>query len=91
MTTFFSFETSARMDSKPSTSYTPRITFVEESYLWIVLEDAIKRLTLSGAQAQATGVAIRSKQAGTEDGSFLRVTESTIPNVSVVVVASISL
>jgi hypothetical protein len=64
--------------------------FEEESYLWMVLEDAIKRLMLSGDHELATGDAIRSRQAGIEDGNFLRRAESTIPKVSVVVVASIS-
>jgi hypothetical protein len=85
-----SFEMSARIDSDPSTSYTPRIIFDEESYLWIVLEDAMKRLMLSGDQELAIGVAMRSRQAGIEDGNFLRREGSTIPKVSVVVVASIS-
>jgi hypothetical protein len=57
--------------------------------LWIVLEDAIKRLVLSGDHELATGVAMRSRQAGIEDGNFLRRPESTMPKVSVVVVASI--
>jgi hypothetical protein len=57
--------------------------------LWIVLEQAIKRWMLSEAHELATGVAMRSRQAGTADGDFLSRAESTIPKVSVVVVASI--
>lgn len=64
--------------------------FVDNSYLWTVDADAMKKQVLSGDHELAVGGSTRSKHEGIDDGAFLITVGSTILSVSVVVTANMN-